>query len=54
LSSPLDSQCIIRAIFKLGYFPAERAFERETILRERIRPGSGKRMFLIPERKVEG
>ena len=46
----MDSQCIIRPIFQLGYLPVERAFDRETTLRERIWPGAGKRMLLIPER----
>ena len=53
MSSLLDSQCIIRPIFQLGYLPAERAFERETTLRDRVWPGAGKRMPLIPERFIE-
>src|ERR1019366_445268 len=44
-----DSQWSMRFIFQLGYFPAECELDRETTLRERNCPGSGKIMARTSE-----
>jgi len=42
----------MRFIFQLGNFPAEREFERDTTLRERNSPGSGKITARTSERPL--